>query len=729
MKKLLIILFFPVIILAQSQPKVGLVLSGGGAKGFAHIGILKELEKAGVQVDYVGGTSMGAIVGGLYASGYSAGQIENIIRKVDFKNLMIDKVSRNQRPFFSKEHGEKYAFTLPIKKGELGLPLGLSKGQNVLNFLTELLAPVDEVRDFTKLPIPFYCVATDIETGKEVVLEKGSLPLALRASAAFPSLLNPVEIDGKLLVDGGVVNNFPVDIMREKKMDLIIGVSVQGQLLKREELSSIASLLLQIVNFQMYKKSDEQIRLLNFYIRPDIIEYSVISFDKKDEIIQEGIKAAKPFRIVFDSIAKLQINKKKPQVLNLRKGRFLVDRIIIKGNKNYTDNYILGKLQLREGDSVSYKDISKKINTLTATKNFRRIDYHFMKSFEGKKLELIVKEESIKSYVRFGLHYDLLYKSGVLLNYNHKKIITQNDELSFDVAIGDRIRYDFQYFIDHGIKPSYGFRSRYNSFKSEFLFDSNLINIKYNDFTNSLYLKTTFDKKFALGIGVEHKTLHASSENILTNGVETFFDKSNYLNIYSFLKLDTYDKKMFPTKGFYANLDFKWFMWSDRNNKLSKLAQMSEPFQQFSQVKGTIGFASTFYKKLTLQYTGEAGYTLGKKLSEMFDYRLGGYNKNYINNFTSFYGYDTGSLNNQSYLKLEINLRYQFLEKQYATFIANYARVEENVFTVDNLFDNIKSGYALGYGMESFLGPIELKYSWSPNHNKKYWLFNLGFWF
>ena len=271
--------------------------------------------------------------------------------------------------------------------------------------------------------------------------------------------------------------------------------------------------------------------------------------------------------------------------------------------------------------------------------------------------------------------------------------------MSLDIAIGDRIRYDFQYFIDHGIRPSYGFRSRYNSFKSEFLFDSNLINIKYNDFTNSLYLKTTFDKKFALGIGVEHKMLHASSENILTNGVETFFDNSNYLNIYSFLKLDTYDKKMFPTKGFYADLDFKWFVWSDRNNKLSKLAQMSEPFQQFSQIKGTIGFASTFYKKLTLQYTGEAGYTLGKKLSEMFDYRLGGYNQNYINNFTSFYGYDTGSLNDQSYLKSEINLRYQFLEKQYATFIANYARVEENVFTVGNLFDNIKSGYALGYGV------------------------------
>ncbi len=722
-------MFFPIFMLAQNQPKVGLVLSGGGAKGFAHIGILKELEKSGVQVDYIGGTSMGAIVGGLHASGYSADQIEEIILKTDFMKVMRDNVSRREKPFFNKEYSEKYAVTLPIKEGSIGLPLGLSKGQNVLNFLTELFAPVDEVQDFSKLPIPFYCVATNIETGKEVVLEKGSLPLAVRASAAFPSLLNPVEIDGKLLVDGGVVNNFPVDVMRRKKMDLIIGVSVQGQLLEREELSSIASLLMQIVNFQMYEKSDDQISLLNFYIKPDIVEYSVISFDKKEEIIERGKKAAKPFKVVFDSIAKLQKNKKKPHIVNFKNNKFLVDRIIIKGNKNYTNNYILGKLQLRKGDTVSYKDISKKINSLTASKNFKRIDYHFEKSFEGKKLELIVKEEKVQSYLRFGLHYDLLYKSGVLLNYNHKKIITQNDELSLDLAIGDRIRYDFQYFIDNGLLPSYGVQSRFNTFNSDFLFDNSLINIRYTDFTNALYLQTTMDKKFAFGVGVEHKNITVKSDNILTNGQETFFDNSNYINLYSFLKLDTYNKTMFPTKGFYADIGFKWFVWSDRNNRLSELSQGSDPFQQFSQAGGTLGFATTFYEKLTFQYTSEAGYTLGKKSSQMFDYRLGGYNKNYINNFTPFYGYSTGALNNQSFLKSEFNFRYQVLKKNYVSFIANYARVEENVFSSGDLFDNTKSGYALGYSVETFLGPVELKYTWSPDHSEKYWLFNLGFWF
>ncbi|CAM1350260.1 patatin-like phospholipase family protein [Tenacibaculum insulae] len=726
MKKLLF-LFFPIFLVAQQQPKVGLVLSGGGAKGFAHIGVLKELEKAGVEVSYIGGTSMGAMIGGLYASGYSAKQIEKIIATTDFITLLQDKVERNDKSLSEKEHGEKYTVSLPIKNGKIGLPLGLSKGQNILNYLTELLAPVDNVTDFSKLPIPFYCIATDIESGEEVILNKGSLPLALRASAAFPSLLNPVEIDGKLLVDGGVVNNFPVDIMKQKDVDLIIGVNVQGQLLKRNELTSVASLLLQIINFQMYEKADEQVSLLNVYLRPDIVDYSVISFDKKDEILKEGIEEAKKFTAVFDSIGKLQIDKKIRKKHVVKDKKFLIDRIVIGGNKNYTNDYILGKLQLEEGDSVSYKDISKKINALTASKNFNRISYHLKKSFQGKKLELKVKEEKINSYFKVGLHYDLLYKSAALLNYNHKRLFTDNDDISLDVGLGDRLRYNLEYFIDNGLAASYGFKSRYNNFKSDFFHETNYINAKYSDYTNAFYIQTTINEKFAFGIGVENKHITLSSENILASGEEVFFDKSNYVNLYSFLKFDSYNKKVFPTKGFYADIAFKWYVWSDRNDKLDKLISSSDEFQQFSQLSGSLGFATMIFDKLSLQYTAEGGYTLGKKSSQIFDYRLGDYNQNYINNFKSFYGYQTGSLSDQSFLKSEFNFKYQFYDKHYLNFIANYARVEEDIFS--EVLEGTKSGYAVGYSVETFLGPVELKYSWSPDHSETYWLFNLGFWF
>ena len=239
----------------EKQPKVGLVLSGGGAKGFAHIGVLKEIDKAGIQLDYIGGTSMGAILGGLYAAGYSGIQIEEFVKNTDFINLLRDKLPRSSSPFFEKEYGENTAISLPVNKGAIGLPKGVSKGQNMLNLLLELFAPVEGVRDFSRLPIPFFCIATDVETGGEVLLEKGSLALALRASGSFPTLLNPVELNKQLLIDGGVANNFPADVMRAKGMDIIIGVDVQGRLYEKEKLTSVIAILNQIVSYQMYNKS------------------------------------------------------------------------------------------------------------------------------------------------------------------------------------------------------------------------------------------------------------------------------------------------------------------------------------------------------------------------------------------------------------------------------------------------------------------------------------------
>jgi NTE family protein len=720
---------------SQESPKVGLVLSGGGAKGFAHIAVLKELEKANVQIDYIGGTSMGAIIGGMYASGYSADQIEKLIKDIDFLSVIQDNVPREETPYFEKVFLGKTAVTLPVKNGNIGLPLGLSKGQNVLNLLTEILSPVDEVSDFSKLPIPFFCIGTDIESGKEVVLEEGSLPLALRASASFPTLLNPVEVNGRLIVDGGVANNFPVDRMKEKGVDIIIGVNVQGTLLKRDELSSVASLLSQIVNFQMYRKSDEQIESLDVHIHPDINEYTVVSFDDKEAILKEGERKAKQYRSVFLEIAKKQgIQKSVKQKIKSkpRKKRFLIDRIILKGNKNYTQDYVLGKLRLKEGDSVSYNEISKKINALTATKNFQRVDYSLEKSFEGKKINIIVKENDIKTFLSFGLHYDNLYKTGVLLNYNHKKMFFKNDELSFDVVIGDKIRYDLEYLIDNGYLLSFGIASRYNSFNSGVLFNENnlnKINVSYRDFTNKAYFQTTFSKKTAFGAGVELKTLRVSSDTFLTNGEETLFDESVYFNPFAFLHVDTHDKNALPTKGFSISTKFRWFLLSNRNESLHKFAPGSIGFNQYSQIDGRLSFAKTFWDQLTFQFVSEAGFTLGEEDSEIFDYRLGGYNQNYINNFIPFYGYEISSLSDQSFLKSEFHFRYKLFENHHLGVLANYARVGKNVLNRGELLNETKSGYAVGYSIETLLGPIELKYAWSPDHNDKFWLFNLGFWF
>ncbi|UAM97385.1 patatin-like phospholipase family protein [Polaribacter litorisediminis] len=728
----LFFLFFiiPIIFFAQQkQPKVGLVLSGGGAKGFAHIATLIAIDKAGIQLDYIGGTSMGAIIGGLYAAGYSAIEIEEIVKKTDFISLLRDELPRKASTFFEKEYGEKTKITLPVTAGSVGLPKAVSKGQNILNFLFELLDTTEDITDFSKLPIPFFCIATDVENGGAVLLEEGSLPLALRASGSFPTLLNPVTIKDKLLIDGGLANNFPVGIMEAKGMDIIIGADVQGRLYEKEKLTSLIAILNQIVGYQMYDKSKNEKVKLDVYIHPDIFKYKVVDFDKKNEIIKKGEEEVEKFTKIFKEIAAKQTIKKKRKPIKVNRARRRISSINIMGIEDYTRAYVLGKLKIREGDSLSREEISERIQLLSGTKNYDRILYSLKRKEDASYLlNFILKETKDNATISLGAHYDFLYKSGVLANYRQKHLLNKNDLFSLDVMLGDNLRYNLNYFVDNGFYISYGFRSRYDHFRDNakynlitgILPNVSKINVNYTDFTNQLFVQTTFNRKFALGLGIEHKYLKAKTATITTNNNETILDNSTYHSSFGYLTLDTYDKKYFVTKGYFADLNFKWYMASSNYN---------QDFKSFGQAKGTLGFATSFGDRLTFQNTHEAGFTLNNPTSNVFDFYLGGYNQNYINTFVSFYGYDFADLSNNSFVKSEFNLRYRFYEKNYITVIANYARLEDNVFENIDVFKNIYSGYALGYSYDSIIGPIELKYSWSPDTKQNYWLFNLGFWF
>ncbi|MFY9241563.1 MAG: patatin-like phospholipase family protein [Polaribacter sp.] len=729
-KLLFLILIIPLFIFGQEkQPKVGLVLSGGGAKGFAHIGILKEIDSAGLQIDYIGGTSMGAIVGGLYAIGYSGLEIEKIVMDTDFMSLLRDRLSRNGSTFFEKEHGENTVVTLPVSRGRIGLPIAISKGQNVLNLLAELLAPIDNNADFSKLEIPFYCIATNVETGKEVILDNGFMPLALRASGSFPTLLNPVLLNDKLLVDGGVVNNFPVSHMKKKGLDVIIGVNVQSELHKREELNSAITILNQIIAYQIAEKTNLEKEGIDIYIHPEITDYTVMDFDDKKDIIKIGSQSAKEYTKVFEELAKKQLVKRERKPLKIIDNKVFIKEIDIIGSKNYTRAYVLGKLNIREADSLNRRDITKRIELLSATRNYERIDYRLIKLKDDKfKLQFYLIETKAAAELSLGVHYDLLYKSGVLANYQEKDLLTNNDLFNLDLILGDNLRYNLNYFVDNGFYWSYGFSSRYNHFTGNSKFNStsdiprvNTINLNYTDFTNQFFVQTTFNRKFALGIGAEHKGLTVSTETLSTLiDNETILDRSDYLNVFGYLKLDTYDHKYFVTKGLYADLSFKWYLTSsDYNNN----------FKPFAQAKGTIGIAETIAKRFTIQLTNEAGFTFENPTSNIFDFYLGGYNQNFINTFVSLYGYEFAELSDNSFLKTEIALRYRISKKHYASFIANYARLDDNVLKDLDLFKDVKSGYAIGYSYDSFLGPLELKYSWSPDTNRASWLFNLGFWF
>ncbi|HEY9170141.1 MAG TPA: patatin-like phospholipase family protein [Lutibacter sp.] len=737
MKRIFLLAFIFSISLSFSQEavkkediKVGLVLSGGGAKGFAHVAVLKVLEEAGVRIDYIGGTSMGAIVGGLYASGYSANQLDSIIKTINFNRILTDRLPRKSKPFFEKENGEKYILTIPIKKGKLGMPTALSNGQNVLNLLTELTQKVNNISDFSKLPIPFVCVATNLETGKQEVLKNGFLPQAILASGAFPTLLAPVEINGKLLTDGGITNNFPVEEVKALGADVIIGVDIQSGLENKEDLNSAVKILNQIVGFQMYKSMEHKYDSLDLVIKPDMKLFNVVSFDKVKDIMAEGDKAVREKYSELKAIAGRQIHVDKQYVDVNQVERFSIKQIKIEGNNYYTRAYIVGKLNLKNTETTNYKKVVESVNNLSATGNFENVQYQIVHEDDGCILNLNVKEHSISNFLQLGAHFDDLYKTGILVNITSKHLLNKNDMLSADVVLGDNLRYNFNYFIDNGFYWSFGIKSRYNNFNTNVKFDlanSNKININYEDFTNQIYLQTVFGRKFAIGVGGEFKRIKVYSETIssleinneLSNG-RLYFDKSNYLNLIAYLKIDTYDKKYFQKEGAYLDVDFRWYLGS---------SDFHNNFVTISHLKGKMGLAHTFFNKFTTHIISEAGITIGENENRVLDYNVGGYGGNLINTFIPLYGYDYASLYGDSFLRSAITFRYEFLPKNYFQATANYARVGSDLFNEGRVFDDTKSGYMLGYGLDTFLGPIEINYTWSPDHKENYWYFNVGYWF
>jgi len=737
MKRFFLLAFIFSITLSFSQEvvekkdvKVGLVLSGGGAKGFAHVAVLKVLEEAGLRIDYIGGTSMGAIIGALYASGYSANQLDSIIKITDFNKILTDDLPRKSKPFYEKEHGEKYILTVPIKDRKLGMPTALSNGQSVLNLLTSLTQHVNSISDFSKLPIPFVCIATNLETGKQEILNKGFLPEAILASGAFPTLLAPVEIDGKLLTDGGITNNFPVEEVKAMGADVIIGVDIQSGLAHKEELNSAVKILNQIVGFQMYKSMEYKYDSLDLVIKPNMETFNVVSFDKAKEIMIAGDLAAREMFGELKAIADRQIHAEDLKIDMSQVKEFCVKQIDIEGNYDYTRAYVIGKLNLRINETTNYRKVVESINNLSATGNFENVQYRIIHEEDGCIVNLKVKEHQISNFLQLGVHYDDLYKTGILLNVTTKHILSNNDMLSADLILGDNLRYNFDYFIDNGFYWSFGMKSRYNNFNSNVKFDpanANKINLNYEDFTNQVYLQTVFGRKFAIGAGGEFKRIKVYSETISgfdNNGEPAngrlYFDKSNYLNLIAYLKIDTYDKKYFQKEGALLDVDFRWYLGS---------SDFNENFASFSQLKGKLGYAHTFFDKFTAHFVSEAGLTIGENLNRALDFNVGGYGENFINTFIPFNGYDFAVLNGNSYLRSTLTLRYEFLPKNYLMGTANYARVGSDLFNEGRIFENTKSGYMLGYGLDTFLGPIEFNYSWSPDHKENYWYFNVGYWF
>lgn len=726
--------------------RIGLVLSGGGAKGLAHVGVLKVIEEAGVRLDYIGGTSMGAIVGALYASGYSARELDSLFTHTDFTNLIQDNVPRNAKTFYEKEDSERYALTLPFTGFRISFPPALSGGQNIYNELVRALYHVRDVDDFSRLPIPFFCIATDVETGEEILLDKGYLPEAIMASGTFPSLFEPAEVNGRILIDGGVLNNYPVDEVREQGVDLIIGVDVQHGLRDREALMSATGILMQINNYRTVGAMAVKSRRTDIYIKPDIDQYSVIDFAQRDTLIAAGEKAAHEQVEALRQAAARQRVKPSPRPYIPIADTIAVNRLLLEGNNSYSRAYVKGKLRFDLAQDVPFSKLQQGISNLSATGNFKTIRYELKPNGLGQDLIMRLQENPTRSLIRIGAHYDDLYKSAALINLTRKHALFDDDVASLDVILGDHIRYNAQYYLDKGFYWSFGLNSRFNSFDQQISYGSirsnfdlpedeniNSIGLDVSDLTNQIYVQTVLREEFAFSMGLEHKYLQYSTETLsqldTANRVvpgdqtdrRTYFEKSHYASAYGTLTLDTYDDRYFPSRGIFFDGDFHIYLFS---------SDFNDNFREFSVAKARMGGAFPIGRRLSMNLETEGGFKLGASSVTSMDFVLGGFGGSLINNFIPFVGYDFLSLPGNSYVKAYGRLDWEWVPKNHLLLAANIANVADDLFRTSEWFTSPDySGYGLGYGWESFFGPVHLMYAWTPEGNQQRFYISVGFWF
>lgn len=718
MRKLLFLFFIFPLLMIQSQvkkdlvipknPRIGLSLAGGGAKGFSHVGVLKVLDSLGVKVDYIAGTSMGAIVGGLYASGYSGKEIEKIVMDTDFYSLIMDPKSRQESSFFNKSV-DKYLLSIPLKNGKISLPSSISTGQRNVYLLKELFKNVSNIDDFSKLPIPFMCVATNLESGNMQIFEKGDLVQSIMASSAFPSLMDPVKIGDSIYIDGAMTVNYPSKPLKDKGIDIVIGVDLNQDLSKREDLSNIISILNQVIDFGIKRDTKRQYKYTDINIKPDLKGMSATSYDDKKKILDSGYAEGMKYTSILDQLPKRQFDRLRQRINPIYSNVYKIDSIALDGGRIYGKNYVLGKMGLRLPSLQTYGSINKKIDRLVATNNYKFINYDIVPENDASYLKLYVTEDEARHFLKVGLHYDEIFKTGLLLNYSAKRLLTKNSNLSLDVVVGDKPRYYLNYFIDNGYIPGFGIYSSGMTIDLKNV-DNNVVD-KWEWFRNEAFIQSVWKDKFAIGGGISHDYFGAE-----INGLNKRYMR--FLNPYVFLKSDTQNDKDFPSRGIYINTE----------GKVIDLLK-SEVEKRIIQIKADIRLNIPLSKQFSYRLNLYGGITLGDDLPEFYQYRLGGIFEQNLVNFKSFGGFYFAQLNANNVILVSNDVQFKFNKNYFLSGNFSFANLSDDISFKDAAKVNFSSlGLTAGY--KSPFGQIKVNFSHSLKNNQK-GIFSviLGHWF
>lgn len=743
---LILLLIFPVIMPAQEKqnntkrPTVGLVMSGGGAKGWAYLGVLRVFQEAGLEVDYIAGASAGSIVGAMYALGYHPDTIESIIRSQDWDAVMKDVIGREYVSYDDKLYGGRYIFSLPIREKKIGLQASLYEGQNIDLLLNRYYSVAYKDTLFKDFQTPFVCVGTDLYEGKEIVLDRGYLPLAIRSSMAIPAYFSPVDYQGYYLVDGGVVNNYPVMPLKELGVDIIVGLDVQsGDTRTKEDLQSLTTILDQIIGYHRQEANIKGKEETDLYIHLKM-KYNMMDFNNYDSIINFGEmfgrKHYDEIKALADSLNAIEYRPLKSYT-TVPLDSVEINEVIYRGYDRMRRKYLESFFGKFNNKTVAISDIESAITYAYGTRFFKSVYYEL--EYVNGQTNLIIKiKESDPGKLSAGVHYDNDYQGSILANLAVRNVLGQRSKLFLDLVLGTYPKLSGLYTIDNGSKPGFGFDFDLYSFDFDTYQGADKVNRwEFDNFSTSVFLPLSVKNVFGFRAGFQYQYFRFRQKIATDSSFSDYESYSSFGELYISLGADTRDKDYFSTKG--ALVDFKIFYkipfsgdWNKDifNNTLIAYLKWNQNIRLVKRVSLQPGiFLGAVLTKDGLitdnVQQDNDGVTPVPVQSRFW---VGGLNQyNYVDTFVPFTGLNFVQSQGVYTAIGRLNIQYNFYKKLYATVMFD---VGQNQRTWEKFWDSryIMVGYGLKASYNSFIGPVEGSIMWSNMLPGATFFLNVGFW-
>ena len=764
----------------KPRPKVGLVLSGGGAKGAAHIGVLKYIEEAGIPIDFVAGTSMGSIVGGLYALGYSSDEILRLISEVDWDRLISNQVERKKISYASKYENRTQLVTIPFSAGtdnedlharsfKNSLPTGIVSGDNLINLFNSLSVGYSDHVDFNNLPIPFLCIATNMVNGEAEVLNKGIFSKSIRASMAIPILFDPVKIDETLYADGGLVNNFPAEKCREMGADYIIGVSMSSGLESdSEKLSSVFSQIKQLKVIITDREFDNYHNLCDIFISPDLKGVGMLSFNAESvaRITESGYEAASRQEAAFNELKEKLFNGTSEQnkkgstpkkAINILHNKVLVSGIEMVGVDPNIEKWMRRKCTVQVGDYIGNDDIDKSVSIYDGTGDYNSITYTLHED-PAKDNAYILRFKFIEKPPHdfgLGFRFDTKDMLSVLFNIGVNSNRMSGFKADLNAKLGGNQWLNANVSYGHMLYPrinfSYNFR---NSELDTYDMEALEMNMKFLQHKFRLYLSENYSRTISVGAGIEADLLAPRKVIYLNYDPSSRdYEHVNTLGTFAYLNYDNLDKVNFPTRGVTGKINFTWkdMLFTSRNTSSLSFGSI---------VFGVEGYVPIVENRLVLVPQLYGSFLFGNGASNgttdgwnnlfngpvpaypaMNNFIGGTEMGRYIDQHLPFIGVNNISLAFNNVVIARTDIRTRLFRNHYLTAMVNYARSSidmENFFAQSevpqwsNKYNYNASnwwGAGLRYSIDTKIGPLSFDIS-SSNISKRVNLYcSLGYYF